>query len=99
MFTTFFYAGDHPGYGIALFFAVCIWFYYYVIGIKTKEESEKDNDKKKVRDYISIVFVAIALLCMILSSINFPWDSIIRDAPLAGKIITRLEAPTIFFGL
>ncbi len=99
MFTTFFYTDDHPGFGIALFFAVCIWIYHSIIGIKKKNDSENEKDSKKTHDYISIVFVSIALACLILSSINFPWDSIIRDIPIAGKIINRLEAPTIFFGL
>ncbi len=99
MFTTFFYADDHPGYGIALFFAVCLWLYYSMVGIKKNDDLGKEKDSKKTHDYISIVFASIALGCMILSSINFPWDSIIRGIPIAGKVITRLEAPTIFFGL
>ena len=36
---------------------------------------------------------------MMLASVNFPWDSIIRDVPMIGKIILRLEAPTVFFGM
>ncbi len=100
MFTSFFYSDNHPGYGIALFFTICLWIYYSLIETGKKENANDDEkDKRRKRDYLSLVFALIAVLFMVLSSINFPWDSIIRDVPIAGKFIMRLEAPTIFFGL
>ncbi len=97
MFTSFFYSDDHPGYGIALFFAVCLWIYYKLISVRIEEGEINEIDKK--RDILSIVFAGIGILFMLLSSINFPWDSIVRDVPLAGKVILRLESPVIFFGI
>lgn len=89
LFTSFFYLADHPGLGIALLLAVCLWIYYSVR--KTKREAGKD--------FVSAFFVSISVICLILALVNFPWDSIVRDIPLLGKIILRLESPTIFLGI
>ncbi len=97
MFTSFFYKDDHPGFGIALFVAVFIWLYYSIINTRISEP--EDKTEVKGNKILSIVFFVLAIVFMILASINFPWDSIIRDVPMVGKVILRLEAPTIFFGL
>ena len=97
MFTSFFYKDDHPGFGIALFVAVCIFLYYAIIDIRISKTDNRTEIKKNNR--LPIVFFVLAIIFMVLASINFPWDSIIRNIPMIGKVILRLESPTIFFGL
>lgn len=63
IFTSFFYKDDHPGFGIALFLAVALWIYYKSTNIRIREKKD---------DY---VFFVLAIVFMILSSVNRRWDS------------------------
>ncbi len=98
LFTSFFYRDDHPGFGIALFVAVCIWLYYSIINNRRLEIEENITEDKK-KNILPIVLYVFAIIFMIFASANFPWDTIVRDIPSIGKIILSLEAPTIFLGL
>ena len=88
MFTSFFYRENHPGLGIALLLAVFLWLYYIVIN------SRKESEKKA-----EAVFFILAVSFMVLSSLHFPWNVIIRMVPFLEKIINKIESPTIFLGI
>ena len=88
MCTSFFYQEDHPGFGIALIFAILLWVYYRAVGFQ-----------KKSKGNVETVFLILAFSFMFLSSIYFPWNVLLRYIPLLGKVIYKLEAPTIFLGL
>ena len=93
LFTSFFYMENHPGLGISIIAAVVLWICISLFGPANEKNIVFKAEKR------DLIFFIAGILFAFLSLVVFPWDIIIREIPILGKIIIRLEEPTIFAGL